>query len=136
MEPPTETTASVVRPLVVTRAVQLIALSLLLGMARAIFDVTHQVSGLTLFFALMILLIVMTVFFFLAFMIGMGRNWARIVLLILIIIGLPVSIPGYLQELRVSLWHGVVSFVVATLQVIAIVLLFTKPANAWFKARK
>ncbi len=88
MEPPIETTAILARPAVVTRAVQLILLSLLIGMGRAIFDLVHQASGLTFIFALIILLLVAAVLSFLAAKIYRGRNWARIVLLILIIIGL------------------------------------------------
>jgi hypothetical protein len=65
-----------------------------------------------------------------------GRNWARIVFLVLFVIGLPLALPGYIGELKTNPLHGSLSIVVAILQLIGIYLLFTKNSNLWFRTRK
>ncbi len=135
MDPATEPTIKPGRPLAVTRAVQLFSASFILGAIRTMFDLAHKLSGAAFALSLFFVLIFFGICFFFVAMIATGRNWARIVFLILLIIGLPFAIPTYLTQLRMNLLHGSVSIVVAILQIIGMVLLFTKNSNQWFKSR-
>ena len=101
MDPVIEPTNTAVRPEIVTRAVQLLSASFIIGAIRTLYD-----------------------------------HWARILFLVLMIIGVPIAVPLYLAELRTSIPYGSISIVVAILQVIALVLLFTKNSNPWFRKRK
>jgi len=136
MDPTTETTAHRERPQSVTRAVQLFTASLAIGGIRAVFDLTQRVSGIYFFIALLVLVLFLGIFFFFISRVAAGRNWARILLLILLLIGLPFAIPGYVFELRVSLLRGSLSVLVAILQIVGMCLLFTKDSNGWFRGRK
>jgi hypothetical protein len=136
MVPAIEPTANAYRPPVVTRAVQLFSASFILGAIRSVFDLWHKLSGAAFVLSLVFLLMFFGICFFFVAMIAAGKNWARIVFLILLIIGLPFAIPTYLTELRTSIPYGSISVVVAILQVIGIVLVFTRNSNEWFKTRK
>lgn len=136
MEPLAESTAQVERPHEVTRAVQLIAASFAIGGVRAVFDLTQKVSGASFFLAILILLVLLGILFFFLSKIAAGRNWARILFLVLLVIGLPFAIPAYLQEVKTNLLHGSISFIIAILQLLGTGLLFAKNSNLWFKTRK
>lgn len=136
MDPTLEPTTSVSRPIEVTRAVQLIYASFAIGAIRAVFDLAQKISGVPLLLALLGLVIFFAICFFFVSKIAAGRNWARIVLLLLLVIGLPFAIPGYIVELRTNPLHGSISIVMAILQLIGTYLLFTKNSNLWFRSRK
>jgi hypothetical protein len=135
MDPATESTIKPGRPLAVTRAVQLFSASFIIGAIRSVFDLAHKLSGVAFVLSLFFALLFFGILFFFVAMIAAGKNWARIVALIMIILGLILGIPMYLAELRVNLLHGSISIAVAILQLIALALLFTKTANQWFKSR-
>jgi len=85
------------------------------------------------------LLIVVAFFgllFFLVMKISAGRNWARIVCLVLVLLGLPFAISAYVQEVRIHLVSGTLSIIILILQLIGTFLLFTKQSNLWFRTRK
>ena len=132
----TDPIAIVERPREATRAVQLISASFLIGGIRAVFELTHKVSGAYFFVAILLLIAFFGICFFLVSKIAAGRNWARIVFIVLVLIGLPFAILGYIQELRTSLLGGSISIIIAILQLIGTYLLFTKNSNAWFRERK
>lgn len=136
MEPLAESTAQVERPNEVTRAVQLIAASFAIGGVRAVFDLIQKVSGASFFLAILILLVLLGILFFFLSKIAAGRNWARILFLVLLVIGLPFAIPAYLQEVKTNLLHGSISFIIAILQLLGTGLLFAKNSNRWFRSRK
>lgn len=136
MNPAIEPLATSARPMTVTRAVQLFYASFAIGSIKTVFDLAHKMSGVILILAIVFAFIFLGICCFFVNRIGAGRNWARIVFLVLLIIGLPLSVPQYLAELRTSPIHGGVSVLVAILQVIGIVLLFTKSSNQWFRKLK
>ena len=78
--------------------------------------------------------------FLVYYMIGKGKNWARIVFLILMGAGVPLWIASMVQFLgrtsfAISLEVGVIalSFAVFILEIIALVLLFQRDSSHWFK---
>ena len=131
-----EPAANVERPKEVTRAIQAISASFAIGGVRAIFDLAQKVSGASFFIALLILLLFLGIFLFFLSRVGKGKNWARITLLALLLVGLPLAIPGYILELRTNLPRGCLSVLIAILQVIGMYLLFTKNSNLWFRRRQ
>src|SRR6185295_11882639 len=116
MDPTTETTGNLERPQTATRAVQLFYASLAIGGIRAVFDLTQRVSGVYFLIALVLLALFLGIFFFVVSKVAAGRNWARILLLVLLLIGLPFAIPGYVLELKASILRGSLSVLVAILQ--------------------
>src|SRR6266513_2899249 len=112
MDPAIEPTAIVERPREATRAVQLISASLVIGGIRAVFELTHKVSGAYFFGAILLLIAFFGICFFFVSKIAVGRNWARIVFLVLMLIGLPFAILGYIQELRTNLLGGSISVII------------------------
>lgn len=136
MEPTIEPIANVARPGAVTRAVQFISASFAIGGIRAVFDLAQKISGVPFFLALLVLVVFLGIFFFFVSKIVAGRNWARITFLVLLLIGLPLAIPGYIGELRTNLLHGSLSIIIALLQLVGTGLLFTRHSNLWFRTRK
>jgi len=63
------------------------------------------------------------------------RNWARIVYLVLVLIGLPFVILSDIAELKGSLLSGSVNVILLILQLAGTALLFTSSSNRWFRSR-
>ena len=136
MEPTNESTASTARPPQVAAAVLLLVSSLVVGGIRAVFDLTGKVSGAAFVVALLILVGFLGVFFFFVNKSAAGRNWARITLLVLLVLQLPFAVLSSIAEVRTNPMHGAVSIVIAVLQLLGVVLLFTKNSNLWFRRIK
>ena len=136
MDPTIEPMANVERPKEVTRAVLLIAASFAIGGIRAVFDLAQKVSGVYFLVALLLLVIFLGICFFFVNRIAAGKNWARIVFLVLFLIGLPLAVPGYVAELRINPLHGSFSIIIALLQLVGTYLLFKKDSNIWFRRQK
>ena len=134
MDPTTEPAAGA-RPGEVTLAVRLIWISIAIGLLTSAVRVAQLVSGVSLVVALLVAFLFFGIYLFLVSKISAGRNWARIVLLVLVLIGLPFSVPTYLAELRKSVLFGSLSILILIMQVVATYLLFTKNSNRWFRER-
>jgi hypothetical protein len=65
-----------------------------------------------------------------------GRNWARITVLVLFLIGSPVSVLFYIVEFRRDTLLGSLRIIIFIMQVVSLCLFFTKSSNAWFNAHK
>ena len=124
------------RPQPVSTALLLLKLALALGVATASVHVIRAVSGTAMMIALALVIAFFAVSFLLVWRISLGNNWARILLLILVIIGTPFSIPGYIRDLKHGLAWPTVSILISLLQLIGTSLLFTASANAWFRRTK
>jgi len=136
MEPPIEPIANLVRPKAVTRAVQVISASFVIGGIRSVFDLKQKLSGGSFLAAILLLLVFLGICFFFVSKIAAGRNWARFTLLVLLLVQLPFAVLGSIAELKTNLLHGSLSVIIALLQLIGTYLLFTRNANPWFRSRK
>jgi len=87
-------------------------------------------------FVMFITFFVLGIMWFFIYMIGKGRNWARITFLVLFIIGIPFAILPLLQSLAANPISGLLGIGQTVIQVIALVFLFQKPSSAWFKEMK
>lgn len=129
--------ASVIeKPAQVSNAVRLIYAGLAVAIINAIADFPYLSS----LVPPKVLIFQMTcpyaIIIFLAIKISRGRNWARIIFLIVFFLGLPASIPSLISHFSRSASAGWLMLLTILLQMISNVLLFQKPSNAWFKSFK
>jgi FtsH-binding integral membrane protein len=139
MESTTDEIDNAVRPPAVARGAQLLAAALAIGLFRSILNLAQNSSGVTMIFALLIVIAFFGLLFFVVMQISAGKNWARILVLIIVlvlILFLPFSIPAYLQELRRSVLLGALGIIITLLQLVGTALLFTRQSNLWFRTRK
>src|SRR6185436_15000813 len=126
MEPPIEQTGNGERPVQVNRAIQLLFASLAIGLLRAIVGLTQRVSGTPLILAILVVCTVFALGFILVWRISARGNWARIILLVLVLFGLPFAIMTSVAELKQSVASGSLSIIIALLQLLGTYLLFTR----------
>ena len=69
-------------------------------------------------------------------MIGLGKNWARIVFLINCILELPFCAIVIIHILKTNLIIGLLNIVQLILQLMALIYLFRPPAANWFQPKK
>jgi hypothetical protein len=136
MEPPIEQTGNGERPVQVNRAIQLLFASLAIGLLRAIVGLTQRVSGTPLILAILVVCTVFALGFILVWRISARGNWARIILLVLVLFGLPFAIMTSVAELKQSVASGSLSIIIALLQLLGTYLLFTRNSNLWFRKLK
>jgi len=136
MEPPIETTTSITRPKETTSAIQFLYASLAIGLIRAILGLTQRTSGAALVLAALIVVSVFALGFFLIWKISAGRNWARIILLLLVLINLPFAVLANISELKRSMLSGALSIFIEVILWIGTYLLFTRNSNLWFRSSK
>jgi hypothetical protein len=135
MEPPIEPTG-VARPKEATLAVQFLYASLTIGLIRAVFGLTQRTSGAALILAALIVVSVFALGFFLVWKISARRNWARIILLVLVLINLPFAVLGNISEFKRSVLSGALSIFIEVILWIGTYLLFTRNSNLWFRRGK
>ena len=132
----TEQQPNAERPAIVTRSVQLLMSALAIGLITSIIRLTQRAAGAPLVVASLIVIAVFGIGFLLIWQIATRRNWARIVLLVLILFGLPFASLAYMQELKRNVFSGALGIFITLLQLIGTYLLFTKQSNLWFRKRK
>jgi hypothetical protein len=120
------------RPREVVWAIQLIFASLVLGLIAVPFRpeiIKNQLIG------FMIISVIFSLLFtsFLLIMIFHGKNWARLLFIIPLFIGLPFAFPTIIKVLQNSPVTSVIALIKICLQIMAAVLLLQKPSRDWFK---
>lgn len=85
-------------------------------------------------FEVFIILFSLGIIAFLTYMLKEGNNWARIILLILLIIGIPMSFFGLIELWYISPITAIISIGLSIAQVYALFLLFQKSSSQWFEA--
>jgi len=136
MESTGEQRMQIERPREVVRAVQFLFAAIVIGLITASLNLAQRVSGAAMIFALLIVIGFFGLCYFLIRTISAGRDWARIVLLVLVLLNLPFAILSDIAALRQSILLGTLSIIIIILQLIGTYLLFTKNSNLWFRMRK
>lgn len=121
------------RPKSVNNALMLLYICIGIGAIRLFFfNTSSQIASiapsLVWGFGIFILLVI----WLFVFLIGQRQNWARIVFLVLFIIGIPMSISYGLADIAVNPSSGFFYILQTFLQLIAIILLFKKESSEWF----
>jgi hypothetical protein len=122
----------------VARFEQLMYLSLAIGLINATLTWDHNVAQASkLGGAYFVLFIQMFVISFIVLFIWLVarryKNWARWVLLVLFVLGMPGTVGVVRQWFRLEPVVGVLNLVQILIQVIALVYVFTGNARDWFK---
>ncbi len=123
------------RPKKVQNAVTILYVTLGIGIVRAVMEASANAEMAGVGFLMFVTLVVFAVMVFLIAMIGRGRNWARITLLVFFLLGLPLSILPLIRSFTNSPISGVLGLAQVILQIVAIVFLFQQEASAWFKPK-
>jgi hypothetical protein len=64
--------------------------------------------------------------------IDLGRNWARILFLVLFLLGIPMWISSVFRLYRLSFILEALTVVIFVIEVVALALLFGRDARPWF----
>ena len=124
------------RPRSVTVALYLLWASLAITVVRFAVGYGALAPGTNLQLTLAVIIGTLVVYVFLIFMMSYGRNWARIVFLVLFLAGLVPSLPTLLANFGQSAVVGVGSLADLVLQAWALFLMFTSPGSAWFRKKE
>jgi hypothetical protein len=82
--------------------------------------------------SIVILVVTVGITFALIKCIGLGKKWARVVLLVLFLLGLVVYPWAFAALLKANIVVAVLSLLVTTLQFIALYFLFSRASTQWF----
>ena len=123
------------RPKKVQNAVTILYVTLGIGIVRTVMEASANVEMAGVGFFTVVTLVAFAIMVFLFAMIGRGRNWARITLLVFFLLGLPLSILPLIRSFTISPISGVLGLAQVILQIVAIVFLFQQDASAWFKPK-
>ena len=86
--------------------------------------------------SVVILIVIVGITFALIKCIGMGMKWARVVLLVLFLLGLAVLPWTFVAVLKASMLVAVLSLMQTILQIIALYYLFSRASTQWFNRVK
>ena len=124
------------KPSKVVAAVNLLYATLGIGVVRGILEWSQSTAASSVDFVLFVTLSVLGLLLFFIYMIGKGKNWARIIFLVLFILGVPLSIMPLILSFSHNPVSGVLGLMQAIIQVIALIFLFQKDSSMWFKTMK
>lgn len=124
------------RPEKVAIAVKLFYITLGIGVLRSIMEASIHAQMASPAFVMFVAFFVLGIMWLFIYMIGKGRNWARITLLVLFIVGIPFSVLTLLQSLAANPISGLLGIGQTVIQIIALVFLFQKPSSDWFREMK
>lgn len=126
------------KPKNVKTALSLLWITLAFGVVRIFLDFSSvseklaAVGGSKFFFIITSVVFVFMAFLF--YLIGKRKNWARWVYTVLFVLGAPSTISSFSETLQENLFSGILGIIVTLVQMIALGLLFSAPARAWFKS--
>lgn len=134
------------RPSATSNAVKLLYLSLILSIVFGIIFIAtgHEIKNLPehisvtqfMLIAIVSLAVVSLIKYWFIRMIGGGRNWARIIYLIIVILGL-LAMGSHIHSLINQGTLYIISSIITTvIDICAVFLLFTSASNAWFSGKK
>ena len=136
MDQTSQNSSAINKPAQVANAVILIYAGVVVGIINTIADFPYLSSLISTKLLIFQMTFTYAIIILLAFKISLGRNWARIIFLIVFIFGLPASIPSLISHFARSPSAGWLMLLTILLQMTANVFLFQKPSNAWFKSFK
>ena len=118
------------RPQKVQNAVSILYVTLGIGIISAILQVLAH-GAISRMFTTLVIVAAMA---FLIVMTGRGRNWARVTLLILFLVGVLPSILPLVRFFAVHPISGFLGLAQLVLQIVALIFLFQEESSQWFSA--
>jgi hypothetical protein len=127
------------RPETVQKALMILYITLGIAVLQLIMEYPRIVEQTAIVGGLQFVILIFTITFVLLwlniFLIGKRQSWARYLLVIIYILGLPSSINLLIDSLIAEPISGLLKIFLYVAQAIAIVLLFRAPSRAWFKKK-
>jgi len=125
------------KPSKVTYAIIILCVYLLLGIVNSfILNLTTTLIDYSSIQVLITTAITWALIIFFIYQINLGKKWARTTFLILFIIGILIFPFSFISTIKASLVVGIVEIVQVIMQIIALILLFSKESNAWYNYKK
>ena len=129
-------TFPVLKPVAIRRAIGLLWASLAVGVAKTPLNWAYLTSRASGAFNAFVIISTFAITAFFIWKIGQGKNWARIVFLVLFLLGVVPFLFIVRSEFARSPASGLLSTVQCGLQVVAFFLIFTSPGKEWFQPRR
>ena len=125
----------------VTTAVNLLWVSLALGIVRGFLEFSNTVKslseqGISEIGYIIMIIVALAIFGFFIIMIGKGKNWARITYLVIFLVGVIFSVFSIFDAFSISFISGILSIAQIVLPIISLVFLFDKSSSKWFNSYK
>jgi hypothetical protein len=124
------------KPKAVGIAVLILWLALVVGLVTSVASLSHTALPVSSTLVYSILAITFAVSALFVYKISLGRNWARITYLILMLLGMFKTVPSLISAIGHAPFAGALSAVVVVGQLVAMGLLFTGSSNGWFEQRR
>lgn len=119
------------RPTLVTSAALILWLCLLVAFVTTLLEIAK--SGSLLFSTAVAYSIPFALAGFLVLAIWYGKNWARILNAILMLLGLFVTVPVVIHDISSNPSSAVLTALLAAIQLVATLVLFSPQARPWFQ---
>lgn len=123
------------KPGTVRRAVTLLYLTLAVGALRSVILADRLPEGSSPERVLALMLPFFGLMLFLAYLLGRGRSWVRMVFAVWLVLNVPAVVRSLAQIRRVGVGAGL-GYLQVALMAVAIPLLFLEPARGWFQEMK
>ena len=123
------------KPAQVVMAVRLLWASVAIGIVNSALSMKFIASAVSIPFMIGSLSATLLINAWLISKLSIGRNWARITLLVFAVIGFPIALVGLPLTIKMFPLVSLVSVVQMVMQAIALWLVFRKPGREWFAPR-
>ena len=123
------------RPKAVSQAVTMMYIVIASGFINVLFLLPPSITALGIGIVIFFVAIIAGIILFFTRQIWRGKNWARITLLVLCLLGILPSIPNLLQAFSANVIDGLIQSVQWILEIVALIFLFRKESSAWFRAK-
>lgn len=128
---PSNTTAT--KPAIIHFAIGLLWASLAVAAVKVALDWANFVSRGSVAFTVCLMILTFALIGFFVVKIGQGKNWARIVFVVIFVLGVVPAIFTWRSEFARSPLLGILSIVQDALQATALYFIFTSPGKEWFR---
>jgi len=125
-----------IRPVAIGQALSLFWASLGLGFVKLPLDWAYLTSQAPPVFNAMIVMFTLAITVFFIWKIGRGKNWARIIFLVLFVLGTVPFIFIVRSAFARSVVSGLISVLQMGLQAVGLFLIFASPGKQWLQARR
>ena len=124
------------RPAKVVLAIRLFYLIIAIGVARLIMTVIRHYDVRSPDFLIITKMLWYAACIFVLYQLGKGKNWARWVMVALLVASIPLTILPAFGEVSHNLVNTAITFLQVGLYVAALFLLFDRKSSDWFAAGK
>ena len=125
--------SEITKPSQITWAVYLFLGSLAIGLVDVFLNLSFELQKTSLIFVILVVAFTDAIVLLLIYKIDLGRNWARITFLVLVLIGLVPYAFALNTLFSRSILIGCMNITQTVMQIIALHYLFTKPGSTWFQ---